>query len=356
MLDTLLSSDLPRSRLLSFFLVVALLYLVIAPFAFPGGRSLNVAATICVLAILTASFDLLLGYCGVISFAHAMFYGIGAYGVAIAVRHLGPTWSALAIGVAASVALSLVLSLLIALLSLRVKTIYYTMMTFAFAAAFGTFIIRASGFTGGDDGINFRLPEFLMPGFTLFDVELLGVAVTGKTLTYYLVLIAAVALLLVLLRIVNSPFGKVLQAMRENELRADAIGYRTLHYRVVANCIAATFATLAGVLMALWLRYVGPQTVVSLPVILNILLIAVIGGMGTIYGAVVGAVIFLVAENYLQAGLGALKPVAASVPLLHDLIDPDRWLLWFGIAFVLSVYFFPSGVVGKLRSARKPVL
>src|SRR5258706_10042029 len=100
MIDTLLSSDPPRSRLLTAFLLVALIYLVIAPFAFPGGRSLNVAATICVLAVLTASFDLLLGYCGVISFAHAMFYGIGAYGVAITAKHLGPTWSALAIGVA----------------------------------------------------------------------------------------------------------------------------------------------------------------------------------------------------------------------------------------------------------------
>jgi branched-chain amino acid transport system permease protein len=284
-----------------------------------------------------------------------MFYGIGAYGVGIAARLLGPTWSALAIGVAVSVALSLVISLLIAVLSMRVKTIYYTMMTFAFTAAFGTFVIRASGLTGGDDGINFRLPEVLMPGFSLFDAPVLGVTVSGKTLTYYLVLVAAVVLVLALLRIVNSPFGKVIEAIRENELRADAIGYRTLHYRVAANCIAATFATLAGVLMALWLRYVGPQTVVSLAVILNILLIAVIGGLGTIYGAVVGVVVFLVAENYLQAVLGALKPVAASVPVLRGLIDPDRWLLWFGLAFVLSVYFFPSGVVGKLRSARKIV-
>src|SRR5258705_13816691 len=112
MIDTLLSSDLPRSRMLTVFLLAALTYLVIAPFAFPGGRSLNVAATICVLAVLTASFDLLLGYCGVISFAHAMFYGIGAYGVAIASKHLGPTWSALAIGVAGGGAVALFLPFL----------------------------------------------------------------------------------------------------------------------------------------------------------------------------------------------------------------------------------------------------
>src|SRR5258705_12950618 len=112
MIDTLLSPDLPRSRLLTAFLLVALSYLVIAPFAFPGGRSLNVAATICVLAVLTASFDLLLGYCGVISFAHAMFYGIGAYGVAITAKHLRSSWSAFAIGVAGGGAVALFLPFL----------------------------------------------------------------------------------------------------------------------------------------------------------------------------------------------------------------------------------------------------
>src|SRR5258705_5161098 len=150
MIDTLLSPDLPRSRLLTAFLLVALIYLVIAPIAFPGGRSLNVAATICVLAVLTASFDLLLGYCGVISFAHAMFYGIGAYGVAITARHLGPTWSALAIGVAGAGALSLGLSLLIALLSLRGETIYYTHMTFAFLAALPPLRTKARALSEGD--------------------------------------------------------------------------------------------------------------------------------------------------------------------------------------------------------------
>ena len=101
--------------------------------------------------------------------------------------------------------------------------------------------------------------------------------------------------------------------------------------------------------MALWLRYVGPQTTVGFNVMLNILLMCVIGGLGTIYGAVLGVVIFVLAENYIQVGLHAVNQALSAVPILADLFHPDRWLLWFGTVFVLAVYFFPSGIVGKLR-------
>jgi branched-chain amino acid transport system permease protein len=124
MLTQLLSGDFPRSRLLGLLLVAVMLYLASAPFLFSGARSLNVAATICVFLVLVASYDLLLGYCGIVSFAHAMFYGIGAYGVAIALHKLGPSWSSLAIGAVAAIALSALLSLLMALVSLRVKAIF----------------------------------------------------------------------------------------------------------------------------------------------------------------------------------------------------------------------------------------
>ena len=107
-------------------------------------------------------------------------------------------------------------------------------------------------------------------------------------------------LVLALLRIVNSPFGRVLQAIRENDFRAEAIGYRTVVYRTAASVLSALFATLAGVLLALWLRYNGPDTTLSFEIMLDMLLIVVIGGMGTIYGAVIGAVLFVLAQNYLQ--------------------------------------------------------
>lgn len=356
MFNSILSGDLPRSRWLTALLVLVVAYLATAPFLFSGARSLNVAATICVFVVLVASFDLLLGYCGVVSFAHAMFYGIGAYGVAIAMYKLGPSWTAMLVGALSGLGLSLVLSLLIALVSLRVKAIFYTMMTLAVAAAFGALVTRMSGLTGGDDGRTFKLPESLSPGFRLFENDILGTTVNGKVLTYYLVFASAVLLFLLMLRVVNSRFGRVLEAIRENEFRAEAIGYRTLYYRVAVNCLAAALATCAGILMALWLRYVGPQTTVGFNVMLNILLMAVIGGLGTVYGAVVGVALFVVAENYLQSLMGGMSGSLGGVPLLAALFHPDRWLLWFGTVFVLSVYFFPSGIVGKLRASTKEVL
>jgi ABC-type branched-subunit amino acid transport system permease subunit len=107
-------------------------------------------------------------------------------------------------------------------------------------------------------------------------------------------------LLLTLLRIVNSPFGRVLQAIRENEFRAEAIGYRVVVYRTISSVLSALFACLAGAMLALWLRYNGPDTSMSFEIMMDVLLIVVIGGMGTIYGAAIGAALFMVAQGYLQ--------------------------------------------------------
>ncbi|MEP7281237.1 MAG: branched-chain amino acid ABC transporter permease, partial [Rubrivivax sp.] len=169
-------------------------------------------------------------------------------------------------------------------------------------------------------------------------------------ITYWLLFVVVAVLFLALLRIVNSPFGRVLQAIRENDFRAEAIGYRTVVYRTLSNVLAALFATLAGALLALWLRYTGPDTTLSFEIMLDILLIVVIGGMGTLYGAVIGAVLFVLAQNYLQDLLAIGAGVVQGVPVLQSLIAPDRWLLWLGVLFVLSVYHFPSGIVGRLRA------
>ena len=350
MIRILLSGDLPRSRLLSATLLLVFLGLALAPFLVSGARSLNVAATICVFVVLVASYDLLLGYTGIVSFAHTMFYGIGAYGVGLALHSMGPTWSAVLAGAAGALAVSLVLALVIGLFSLRVRAIFYAMITLAVAAAFAVLASQLSDLTGGEDGRTFKVPELLQAGFRLFEGEILGRVIDGKLITYYLVFLSALALFLFMLRIVNSPFGRVLQAIRENDFRAEALGYRTVIYRTLANCLGALIATLAGVLMALWLRYVGPKTMLSFEVMTDILLIVVIGGMGTIYGAVIGSALFILAQNYLQVLMAQASAAMSGVPLLANLFHPDRWLLWLGVLFVLSVYFFPAGIVGKLRA------
>jgi branched-chain amino acid transport system permease protein len=155
------------------------------------------------------------------------------------------------------------------------------------------------------------------------------------------------------LRIVNSSFGRVLQAIRENAFRAEAIGYNTVIFRTAAGMLSAIFATLAGVLLALWLRYNSADTSLSIEIMINILLIVVIGGMGTLYGAICGATMFILAQSYLEDLMAHGSGATQNIPLLSTLLSPDRWLLWLGVLFILSVYFLPTGVVGKLRSMKR---
>ncbi|MDO8298133.1 branched-chain amino acid ABC transporter permease [Lacisediminimonas sp.] len=350
MIARLLSHDLPRNRWLTAMLVLIVLCLAFAPFIFPGSKALNVAAKILVFIVLVASYDLLLGYTGIVSFAHTMFFGIGAYGVAIASTRLGASWSSLAIGIACALVVSLLLSLAIGLFSLRVRAIFYAMITLAVASAFQTLASQLSDFTGGEDGLNFKLPELLSPAFQFAEEPILNASLDGRFITYYIVFFATVILFLAMLRIVNSPFGRVLQAIRENDFRAEAIGYRIVVFRTLSNVLAALFATLAGALLAIWLRYNGPDASMSFEIMIDILLIVVIGGMGTMYGAVIGTTIFTLAQSYLQDLMAVGANATQGIAWLSALLSPDRWLLWLGVLFVLSVYFFPTGMVGRLRA------
>ncbi len=349
MLNRLLSADLPRSRTLAILLLVVLIGLAFAPFLFPGVKALNVAAKVLIFIVLVASFDLLLGYTGIVSFAHTMFFGIGAYGIAIATTRLGPTWAALGVGLGSALILSFLLALVIGLFSLRVRAIFFAMITLAVASAFLTLASQLSEFTGGEDGLTFKVPEILSPSYEFMDEAFLGVMLDGRLASYYLLFVLAVVLLLALLRIVNSPFGRVLQAIRENEFRAEAIGYRVVVYRTISSILSALFACVAGAMLALWLRYNGPDTSLSFEIMMDVLLIVVIGGMGTMYGAAIGATLFMIAQSYLQDLLRLGSEATVALPWLSALLSPQRWLLWLGLLFVLSVYYFPTGVVGRLR-------
>jgi branched-chain amino acid transport system permease protein len=379
----ILSGDPPRSRLLSAMLIVILLGLAGAPFLFPGTVAYRTASTICIFIILAASYDMLLGYTAIVSFAHTMFYGIGAYGVAIVLQYMAPSWGAVLLGTGAGLVVSLILALIIGLFSLRVRTIFFAMVTLAVASAFAAVVTKLYHFTGGKYGLNVPLPELISPGMqwlahdlTGFDLfgwlaqvagdpagaldaagkALFKVRASGQLVMYYLLFVFSTGAFLFMLRLMNSPFGRVLQAIRENEFRAEALGYRTVYYRTLNTCISALLASFAGSLLALSLAYVTPGETLSFDLMIDLLVMTVIGGMGTLYGAVLGAVLFVIAQNYLQAGLGAASQTGiAGVPVLAQLLTPDQWLLWFGLLFVLSVYFFPRGIVGGLRSraARK---
>ena len=264
MLTKILSGDMPRSTALAVVLIAILIGLAFAPFIFPGVRSVDTAARISIFIVLVASYDLMLGYGGIVSFAHTMFFGLGAYGVALASTHMGRGFDALLVGLVSGALIAALLALLIGLFSLRVRAIFFAMITLAVASAVAVLVSQLSGLTGGEDGLSYKIPRALGPAFKFADGELFGVRMDGKLLKYYLVFFSSLILFLVMLRIVHSPFGRVLLAIRENDFRAEAIGYRVVHYRVAATCISAAIAALAGALYAIWLRYVGPDTSLSM--------------------------------------------------------------------------------------------
>ena len=347
----------PVGRLVVYAAVLMVgLVLAFAPFLFPDVRAQEVAARICVFIVLVASYDLLIGYTGIVSFAHTMFFGLGAYGTAIALKTMGPGFDAILVGGGLGVVAALILAILIGLLSLRVKAIFFAMITLAAASVMMVLASQLSNFTGGEDGMTYNIPRFFSPANVLIADEngramrVLGIAMNGRIALYYFVFLSSFALFLLMLRIVASPLGTVLQAIRENEMRAEAIGYRVVSYRTAIFCIAAVIAALAGILRAVWLRYTGPDVVLSFDIMMDILLMVVIGGMGTMFGAVIGVVIMTLAQYYLKDLMASGASATADVPILPDLLNPDRWLLWLGVVFILLVYFFPAGIAGTLMN------
>jgi branched-chain amino acid transport system permease protein len=351
-LSWLVSDDPPGGAVLNIILLLILAALVFAPFLFPGTKALGVASRICIFVILVASYDLMLGFTGIVSFAHTMFFGIGAYGVAIMLAKGWVGWGAVMLGATAGAVVSLLIAALIGLLSLRLRTIFFSMITLAVASFAQIVAEQWRNLTGGEDGLTFSVPTILKPGFRLFPEPVMGVMINGRVITYYITFVVSLLLFLFMLRIVNSPFGLVLRAIRENEFRVEAIGYRVVAYRTWVCVISAVMASLAGALMALVLGYNGPDATLSFSLMIDILLMIVIGGMGTLYGAIIGSIVVVLAEYYLQNALDAISGAISGMPMMSALFHPDRWLLWLGILFVLIVTFLPQGIVGRLRRRR----
>jgi branched-chain amino acid transport system permease protein len=350
----LFSGDQPGNAVLSALLLLVLAGLVLTPFLFAGARSLETAARICVFIVLVASYDLLIGYTGIVSFAHTMFFALGAYGVALGLVNLGPGFAAIGLGALAGAAAAALLGVLLGLFLLRVRAIFFSMVTLAVAAAFAVLVSQLSSLTGGEDGLSYSIPRPLTPAFRITEGTLFGTRLDGRLIAYYSLIAIALMLFLAMLRVVNSPFGRVLKAIRENGFRAEAIGYEVARYRMLANIVAAVFASFAGALLAVWLKYTGPATTLSLEIMTDVLLMVVVGGMGTMYGAVVGVAVFVLMQNYLQDLMKLVAGADLPIPLLSQLLSPDRWLFWLGVLFVASVYFFPSGIVGSLRGWARP--
>jgi branched-chain amino acid transport system permease protein len=310
-------------------LLILLILLVIFPFALTlvTGQPIDKGAPrfwqglliqVYILAVFALSYDLLMGYLGILSFGHALFFGTGAYALGILLKYAH--WS-LPAALLAVVALTAAQSLFIGLLSLRVRGVYFTMLTLAFATV-GFILVEASDFrnwTGAEDGLHgIELPDFISP-------------ILNRLTFYFVALAFAVVIYLLARRMVDSPSGRVWQAIRENEPRAISIGYNTLWFKVQGVVISGIIAGLAGALNAMWELSATPQMMDS-GMTINALLMTIIGGVGTLIGPMLGAAVLQLLGYTLNATLGAV------------------WQLAIGILYVLLVLFLPYGIVGTWRN------
>ena len=317
----------------------------------PARSALNVAAKICVFIVLVASYDLLLGYTGIVSFAHTMFFGIGGYGVA---HRAGASWGRpgrrSSLGIAACA-------------GGRARAGAGDRSVLAARAgdllrhdhARGGLVLsrcwpRSSPASPAARTASTSDARAAAPGFRLLETPVFGTAINGRSSPTTSSSSARWRCSWLLLRVVNSPFGRVLQAIRENDFRAEALGYRVVFYRTVANCLGALMARSRACLMALWLRYTGPGHDALVrnhdrhPA----------DGRDRRHGHDVWRgdrrdAVHPGAELSAEPDEGRRARRREGIPLLPNLLHPDRWLLWLGVLFILSVYFFPTGIVGRLR-------
>ncbi len=301
------------------FLGIIVVALAIFPFVSDSRTWTILLTQIFIFSILAMSYDILLGYTGIVSFGHAMFFGMGAYTTAVMLKNIEPTMGVFLLSIGAGMVIAGTISFFIGLLTLRLKTHFFAMFTLAVSGLFLVFAEKWRTVTQGNDGFTFKAPEFFKDRIMFYCVALLCLV-----LVYFF-----------LRRFVNSPFGRVLVAVRENEQRTLSLGFNTLHYKVIASVVAGVVASLAGSLYAVSLRFVN-TSVLSLDITLDALLMTIIGGVGTLIGPILGAGVIELSQHYLSG-------LAKEYPIF------ERWIIFFGIIFILAVIFFPKGVVGTLR-------
>jgi branched-chain amino acid transport system permease protein len=337
-----------RYKCASFFARTGLLAtFFLVPFIFPGFKLFDLMTKIIIFATLAASFDILLGYSGIISFGHSMFFGIGAYSVALFIGKYGvPSYLNLIISFIIGMLITSILAVLVSYCTLRAKALFFAMITMAFSELAAILTIKLSRFTGGEDGISLGRPGVFAPSFELGNF--LGIEITGRVLTYYLIFFVCFLLFIGMLRFVHSPLGKVLKAIRDNSQRAEALGNRPFIFQVIAMVFACTVATIIGGLYALWNGYVSPESCLSVGgIMIDVLLMTIVGGIGTIYGGILGAAFVKIVATLLPDLQSLARSFFPDAGLLLNLME--RWLLVVGFVFILVVFFFPKGMIGSFQ-------
>ena len=298
---------------------IVLVLLVAAPLVLPPFWR-RFATEILIWGLLAMSSDILIGYTGMVSFGHSAFFGLGMYGAAAALLTVKPPslWLAVLYGLVGAGAVAV----FVAFFATRLRDIYFAISTLVFSQIFYVVIFTWTEVTGGENGLTFSQPPLTIPG-------LIEARFTPESLHWFVLAVVTASYLLVR-RITRSPFGMVLQSIRENEPRTRAIGYHVERYKIVAVMLSGLFAGLAGGLYAIQNRFVAPDFVFFI-VSGEVVIFNVMGGMGTLVGPFAGAAAFLL----LREGLSRFLTEYYLIPV--------------GIIFVLMIVFLPQGLLGFLR-------
>jgi branched-chain amino acid transport system permease protein len=284
---------------------------------------MNLLTWVLIFGLFAMALDVSLGYGGLVSFGHAAFFGSGAYAAILVLKHVVFSLPACLV---AGVVAGAVVAAVIAYFAVASRGVYLAMLTFAFAQLLYESSIKWIGVTGGSDG----LPG---PGRPPLVLGPISIALADREQLYYLVVAFVVVGYVIARRIVGSPFGAALIAVRENEVRAAAIGIDVVRHKRLALVASGALSGLAGALFALFQNFVSPETLFW-AMSGEVVIMALLGGLGTLYGGMIGAVIAVGFREILST-------------------YTENWLVFLGALYVLCVMFFPQGLM-RLRRRRNP--
>ncbi|HTY65841.1 MAG TPA: branched-chain amino acid ABC transporter permease [Alphaproteobacteria bacterium] len=297
------------------------LLLVTAPYWFVGvGGYVELGSRILIYALAAMALNFLLGYTGVLSFGHAAYFGLGGYGTAMVLKFLYPSTP---LAMLAGIVVGTVAAAIIGPLIVRLRGVYFAMCTIAFGQVFYFIAFQWSSVTGGDDGLSAWQRQPINLGFTTFDILHDNKAFYYFVLAVFALCVGAMAYLL------RSPFGRTLLAIRENERRARFLGIPVDRHIWMSWVVSCFFVSVAGCLYALLSDFIDPRAI-RWDQSGNFVIMAVLGGMRSFWGPLIGAAIFLVLQDYISS-------------------HTENWMSFVGLFFVLIVLFFPRGVLGLIQ-------
>jgi branched-chain amino acid transport system permease protein len=284
-----------------------------------GGYT-ELASRVVIMGLAAMALNFLLGFTGVLSFGHAAYFGLGAYGAGMTIKFLYPSTP---LAIAVGVATGLIAAMIVGALIIKRRGVYFAMVTIAFGQVFYFIAFRWNTVTGGDDGLSQWKRQPIDLGFTKLDL------LASDTTYYYFVLALFAIAVGIMASLIRSPFGRTLIAIRENERRARFLGIPVDQHIWISFVISATVCALAGTLYSMLQNFVDPRAL-RWDQSGNFVIMAVLGGMRSFWGPLIGAAIFVVLQDYVSS-------------------HTENWMSIIGMFFMLVVLFFPRGVLGMLK-------